>query len=173
MIVRVRVRDRDSERDGQSMTGRERAAWVRVKASHRREEDTSMGRGGKRRAWGRGASKELKIKLRVNISRKKKKRQKRCVLWLSEPGQNRFNRSGSRFWRLNRRFPVFSLFFHFSGFFREPDRIRHRSPVEPAGPVRFLKPWLKWDYNGDSKCAFRLFFCCFYCCLSWDMCLLI
>ena len=60
------------------------------------------------------------------------------VLDLGEPGQNRFNRSGSRFWRSNRRFPVFGLFFHFSGFFREPDWIRYRSlvePVEPTGPV--------------------------------------
>jgi hypothetical protein len=68
------------------------------------------------------------------------------VLELGEPGQNRFNRSGSRFWRLNRRFPVFALFFYFSGFFKEPDRIGHRfpvEPVEPAGPVRFLKPWTR------------------------------
>jgi hypothetical protein len=63
-----------------------------------------------------------------------------AVLELGEPGQNRFNRSGSRFWRLNRRFPVFALFFYFSGFFRELDRIGYRSPVEPAGPVRLLKP---------------------------------
>jgi hypothetical protein len=72
-----------------------------------------------------------------------KEDQNGAVLELGEPGQNRFNRSGSRFCRSNRRFPVFGRFFHFSGFFGEPDRIEHRSPVEPvepAGPVRFLKP---------------------------------
>jgi hypothetical protein len=61
----------------------------------------------------------------------------------SKQHQNRFNRSGSRFSRSNRRFPVFDHFFFISGFFREPNRIEHRfavEPVEPAGPVRFLKP---------------------------------
>jgi hypothetical protein len=71
----------------------------------------------------------------------KKREQNDIVLDLSEPGQNRFNRAGSRFSRSNRRFPVFGHFFQIFGFLREPDRIRHRSPVEPAGPVQFLKPW--------------------------------
>ena len=70
---------------------------------------------------------------------------------LIKPVQNRLNRAGPVFWRLNRRFPILFTFFHFSDFEREPDRIRHRSPVEPvepAGPVRFLKPWEKlMDYN--------------------------
>ena len=58
---------------------------------------------------------------------------------VSEPGQNRFNRAGSRFSRSNRRFPVFGhFFFQIFGFLKEPDRIKYRSPVkpvEPAGPV--------------------------------------
>ena len=65
---------------------------------------------------------------------------KRWVLEIQEPGHNRFNRAGSRFSRLNRRFPVFKhFFFQISGFLRKPDRIKYRSPVEPvepAGPVR-------------------------------------
>jgi hypothetical protein len=75
----------------------------------------------------------------------KKREQNGIVLELSEPGQNRFNRAGSRFSRSNRRFPVFGHFFQIFSFLREPNRIRHRSPiepVEPAGPVRFLKPWI-------------------------------
>ena len=73
-----------------------------------------------------------------------KEDQNGAVMELGEPGQNRFNRSGSRFWRSNRRFPVFGRFFHFSNFFKKPDRIGHQSPVEPVEPadsVRFLKPW--------------------------------
>ena len=38
----------------------------------------------------------------------------------------------------------FRFLAHFFGFFREPDQIRHRSPIEPiepTGPVRFLKRW--------------------------------
>ena len=122
----------------------------------------SESEGGKRRREAEGASggvrqrgfvkqrgkgkkeeeKELKLGQGQGV-REKKFDKNGTVLDLGEPGQNRFNRSGSRFWRLNRRFLVFDPFFHFSGFFREPDRIRHRSPVEPvepAGPVRFLKP---------------------------------
>ena len=75
----------------------------------------------------------------------KKKEQNGSVLPLSEPGQNRLNRAGSRFSRSNRRFPVFGPFFYIFGFLKEPDRTKHRSPVEPvepAGPVRFLKPCL-------------------------------
>jgi hypothetical protein len=65
------------------------------------------------------------------------------VLEIQEPGHNQFNRAGSRFSRLNRQFPVFKHFFQISDFLRKPDRIKYRSPVEPAGPVRFLKPWKK------------------------------
>ena len=57
--------------------------------------------------------------------------------------QNRFNQTGSRFLRLNRRFPVFSAFYSNFDFLTEPDRTIIRftvKPVEPAGPVRFLKP---------------------------------
>ena len=69
------------------------------------------------------------------------------VLEVSEPGQNRFNRDGSQFLGSNRWFSVFGYFSQIFGFLREPDRIGHRSPVEPTGPVRFLKPWLSLNLS--------------------------
>ena len=74
---------------------------------------------------------------------------------LIKPVQNRLNRANPVFWRLTRRFPILSTFFHFSDFEREPDRIRHQSLVELAGLVRFLKPWyLVWfQFEWESNLA--------------------
>ena len=58
--------------------------------------------------------------------------------------QNRLNRSGYRFLWLNRRFPVIFDLIWFSDFEAYSDRTAYRftiEPVQPAGPIRFLKPW--------------------------------
>ena len=55
--------------------------------------------------------------------------------------QNWFNRFGYRFLWLNRRFPVISGFIWFFDFVAYPDRTAYRFTVQPAGPIRFLKPW--------------------------------
>ena len=89
---------------------------------------------------------------------------------LIKPVQNRLNHVGPVFWQLNRRFSVLPAFFHFSDFEREPDRIKHRSPIEPTGPVRFLKPW--WNYA--FICSPELpnnFPSIWVCVLAWDVCL--
>jgi hypothetical protein len=39
-------------------------------------------------------------------------------------------------------FRFLAYFSKFSVFFKESDRIEHRSPVESAGPVRLFKPWV-------------------------------
>ena len=61
-------------------------------------------------------SQKMKRELSKGMDKGKKIDQNGAVLELVEPGQNRFNRSGSRFLWLNRWFPVFGLFFYFSGF---------------------------------------------------------
>ncbi len=69
------------------------------------------------------------------------------ILEIAEPAHNRFNSNGLRFFQSNHRISGFSHFFKIFGFFKKPDRIKHRSLVQPvgsAGPVRFLKPWLIW-----------------------------
>ncbi len=131
-----------SEMDRAWLGGRDRReslAWVRVKVSHQRGGDTGV----------RQRPKTEKREVKLRVRRRKENDQNSVVLWLVEPGQNRFNRSGSRFLWLNRRFPVFGLFFINSGFFRKLDRIEDRSPVEPVeptGPVQFLKPWVKCHF---------------------------
>ncbi len=75
------------------------------------------------------------------MGKKKKKKKKKNALHtplfqhLFRIAQNRFNRTGSRFLRLNRRFPVFSVFYLNSDYLTESDRIIVQFTVESADPV--------------------------------------
>jgi hypothetical protein len=78
-----------------------------------------------------------KYEILVREDKKKKKR----VLEIAEPVHNRFNCSGLQFFRSNHRIPGFRHFFKISSFFKETGPDQAWSPVQPAGPVWFLKPW--------------------------------